>query len=1217
MMTMRRAISFGRGLLFVAWLLPWSCTWATEVFKADNALPLNDPMSWTGGMLPGSEDIAVFDERVTTNRQSFVLAADAVWGGVVFTNSVAPTNMMIGTAVLATNGIDAATLSLGTNGVCLIGSGLGLTLNLPIALSAAQMWQLDRRNLTFGGTVSGTADWILNTSSQILWNVSSGYSGNLIVTNSTSINRFYKSGKWAKSLTVRNSGGMRWEMAFTDSVSWATLFPDRTATVNCWSGVTSGGTLTFADGDSFNFAGTSFVFDNGLGIQNGGALTGNILQSGYSDNNVVYTLNSGTITLNTGVTLGNGLARLDRDANVVQKGGTLEARNLQIGWANCKYTGVPSYQMTGGVLRLTGTLAQEPGIHLSWNAYNWGYGAENSGEFLLQGGKVETDQIALGRSDTSSAYAITNAFSLFKMTGGELVLGARGIYAGRTWNNGLEESGYAIKLQGGTLTAAESWSSTLDLYLSDANGGTVFKTEDTNGIAKTVVLNGAVYGPGQLRKQGSGVLTLAGTAAYTGKTRVEEGTLVLGAPDTGCYRWTADSLSDTNNAPVMTWTDLNVGINATNAMFAQAPRLVLNEFNGHHAVRFNGGSSQYLAVSAADSPASGATAFSIIVVFKTGTAGVGTGPWYNSTGLVDAEQGGIQNDWGLAYNSLGQVAAGAGGFSGSDMTTWSSSAYPVANSQPHVALFMWKGTNLTLNVDGRVTTADSTAASVAARNTYRMLFGSMNNLTYFTGDMAEIRIYRNRLLTADEQNGIGSELAATYGVANAQFTPPSFSAPERGELAAAARSESAEPLPYTVTVWDADMLSGAAGSSVTAWASTNGLKSATLEAATVLDSNAAIGGRTAPVFAPGAINGHHAVRFNGSAKSVLGLPADQNPLSGVTNFTVALVFSTDKPGRWDTSQHWWGCEGLIDAEQPGGQNDWGISFTLDGRVAGGIGGTGGSYGDKTVYSKPFDLHDGQPHVAVVSYNSTGGVLTIMVDGLAAPSNYGVRNIPRNAKRLLLGSVNGEAGKFYTGDLAAFRLYPDCALTANEMTSLSTELAAKYGVRFVPRGNTVMSQATGLAAGDIEVYAGATLMLPTATNAPVTLASGQTLSGGGTVRGTLAVATNAVVDIGPAETLVLDDLWLRDGAIIQWNHSGGVGGMLSVGTLKTDGTATLQVKGVGNLPVRVQVIGYQFGEGLSVTAWTVSGGEKHSRVEINAVTQTVDLVTPKGTAIFVR
>lgn len=346
---------------------------AEHVYKADNALPLEDPLSWEGGAAPGADDVAVFDERVTTNVLSFVLAADAAWAGLVFTNSVAPTNGMIGTVTLATNGTDAATLTLGSNGVCLAGSGLALTLSAPVALSDTQMWQLDRRNLVFNNTVSGTSDWALNMSSQILWNVASGYEGNLVVTNSTYVNRFMKAGRWARSLTVKNSGGQRLEMAFTNAVPWSTLFGDRTATVNCWSGITSGGTLTFEEGDSYNFSGAAFVFDNGFGFQNGGLLTGATMQTGYSDYNVRYTLTNGTIKLSTGVVLGNGLSRLDRDADFRQAGGLVEAQNIQVGWASCKYTGVPAYEMTGGVLRITGTPAADTGIHLSWNAYNWNH----------------------------------------------------------------------------------------------------------------------------------------------------------------------------------------------------------------------------------------------------------------------------------------------------------------------------------------------------------------------------------------------------------------------------------------------------------------------------------------------------------------------------------------------------------------------------------------------------------------------------------------------------------------------------------------------------------------------------------------------------------------------------------------------------------------------------------------------------------------------------
>jgi len=1193
------------GVLCAAWVSQHACVSATEVFKADNALPLNDPLSWEGGLAPGPQDIAVFDQRVTASRLSFVLTADAAWGGVAITNSAAPATS--GTVTFGTNGADAATLTLGTNGVCLGGSGLALTMSLPLVLSDAQTWLLDRRNLTFNGTVSGAADWILSTSSQVTWNVASGYGGNLIVSNSVFTQKFNKAGRWAKSLTIKNSSSTRLEMAFTSPNSWSDLFADRTATVSTWSGLTSGGTLTFADGDSYNFGGSQFVFDNGTGVQNGGALKGGTFQSGYTDNNVCYTMNGGTMSLSSGLVLGNGLTRLDREAKFRQTGGTVEAQSVQAGWASCKYTGVPTYEMTGGVLRITGTSGADTGIHLSWNAYNWGYGNENSGAFLMQGGRVETDQIALGRSDTNAVYAITNAFSLFKMTGGELVLGTRGFYAGRSWNNGGAESGYVVKLLGGTLTAGASWSSTLDLYLDDANGGTAFNTQNTNGIAQTVLMKGALYGPGQLIKRGAGVLTLAGEAAYAGKTTVEAGTLVVGtSAPTDCYLWTADSLAGTNNSPVMTWADQNMGASATNTAVDKAPRLVLGEINGHSAVRFSSAAFQHLAVPAASSPVSGATAFSIAVVFKTGTAGYGgSGAWYANTGLVDAEQGGVVSDWGLVYNSSGWVGGGAGYPAiNQDYTVWSASGYSVVDNLPHVAIYTWQGTNMLMNVDGRVTTRVSTSPVVAARNTCRMLFGSvaLEGNKYFNGDMAEIRVYRNRALTEDEQNRIGNDLALTYGVANSQFaTPTGEVAAAAGGIAAATPPEAPAPLAYPSVVWDADTLSGAAGSAVSTWVATNGVNTA---------SQSAAGTGVAPVFAPGALNGHHAVHFTGSSSSVLGIPAGHNPVSGVTNFTVALVFRTATPGYFGSNQQWWECAGLIDAEQPDKQNDWGICFTRDGRVGGGIGKE-----DVTVFSKPFDLCDGQPHVAVFSCNATGGLVTVMLDGLAAPKAMTAHTSPRNAYRVLLGSLN--AGTFFTGDLATFRFYPECALTVAEMTSLSTELAQKYGIRFVPRGNTFLPKVTGVGGGDVEVRSGAALVLPEATNAPLTLASGQTIFGGGTVRGTLAVATNAVVDIGASETLRMGDLWLRDGATLRWNHSGGVGGALTVASLKTAGSATLEVVGGADLPVRVPVVRYQSGEGLEGTVWTVTGGAHNSRVEINAAAKTLDLVTAKGTAIFVR
>jgi len=134
---------------------------------------------------------------------------------------------------------------------------------------------------------------------------------------------------------------------------------------------------------------------------------------------------------------------------------------------------------------------------------------------------------------------------------------------------------------------------------------------------------------------------------------------------------------------------------------------------------------------------------------------------------------------------------------------------------------------------------------------------------------------------------------------------------------------------------------------------------------------------------------------------------------------------------------------------------------------------------------------------------------------------------------------------------------------------------------------------------------------------VTLGAGQTISGGGVVRGTLALGAGATLDIGLTEVLTLDALWLEDGSKLVWRHSGDTGNTLSVESLKGSGNVSVRIEGGDNLPVRVPIIAYTSGEDLASITWAVSGGKNNTRVEVNSETGTIDLVTPKGTMVFVR
>ncbi|MDD4102138.1 MAG: hypothetical protein PHU80_05835, partial [Kiritimatiellae bacterium] len=329
-------------------------SYASVIYKADNDLPLNDPLSWEGASLPGATDIAVFDERVTANRLNFQLTGDLSVQGLLATNTAAGQPVSSATLNIGTNGTDTATLTIGNSGVRLSNSGLALTFNLPLALSDSQIWDAASNMLSFSDTVNGTADWTMAGTSGIYWNVASGYNGNLAIPNAAapSICRFSQAGQIAKSFSLSGpSTAIRIEMSFPGTVDWSTLFADRSAYVtNPLVTVANGATLNFADSDLFSFPGGRFVLDNGNASQTGGTLSGRELQIGYQDFNCLYTLGGGSISLDYYLVLGNKINSLSASQIFRQNGGTVTTPIVGIGHAAFSYQGVSTYEMNNGIL---------------------------------------------------------------------------------------------------------------------------------------------------------------------------------------------------------------------------------------------------------------------------------------------------------------------------------------------------------------------------------------------------------------------------------------------------------------------------------------------------------------------------------------------------------------------------------------------------------------------------------------------------------------------------------------------------------------------------------------------------------------------------------------------------------------------------------------------------------------------------------------------------
>ncbi len=227
-------------------------------------------------------------------------------------------------------------------------------------------------------------------------------------------------------------------------------------------------------------------------------------------------------------------------------------------------------------------------------------------------------------------------------------------------------------------------------------------------------------------------------------------------------RWVADSLAGSDGTMVGIWTDVLGGKNATQTSTGNRPRLYSNVINGHKTVRFTSSSSQYMTVSAADSPISAAGSFTLIVVFKTSTPGANSTLFYQNTGIIGCEQPNEVPDWALCLNGA-QLGAGLGAGAsgcGSDLSFYGGN---VTDGNPHIAMYVRSGETLSLYVDG-VKVASQTGLCMAARGNYNFQIGAMvAGSLCFNGDIAEIQIY-DRGFNPREITDATEVLAANYGI---------------------------------------------------------------------------------------------------------------------------------------------------------------------------------------------------------------------------------------------------------------------------------------------------------------------------------------------------------------------------------------------------------------------------------------------------------------------
>lgn len=247
------------------------------------------------------------------------------------------------------------------------------------------------------------------------------------------------------------------------------------------------------------------------------------------------------------------------------------------------------------------------------------------------------------------------------------------------------------------------------------------------------------------------------------------------------------------------------------------------------------------------------------------------------------------------------------------------------------------------------------------------------------------------------------------------------------------------------------------GNALNGWTATDGQTTFT-QLPTPAESTVAV---TAPTLKAddAAFAGHASVSFN---KSVLKLAAEQNPLSGVPDFTVALVFRIkqgDLTCTEKTDYAWFFASSLLGSSE--------ASITLSHTREGNLSSTPrvvfGCTRDRTngqYFSEPdYDMNDGRAHVVVISCTTNGVAIT--GDGFD-----GVNDLPasatawfRNCALYLGGKCNEDkfthVNQFTYAHLAELRLYPNRALSEVERFRVGTALARTYGLN---EPGTIRSQA---------------------------------------------------------------------------------------------------------------------------------------------------------------
>jgi fibronectin-binding autotransporter adhesin len=555
---------------------------ATTRTKANDTTNLNLIGSWSGGVVPGSGDIALWDATVTA-ANTVSLGANLNFGEIQITNPGGAVTINAGNT-LTLSGVSGV-------GIDMSSATQNLTLNCAITLGAAQTWNVaSGRTLTLSGSAAinnGGNLLTINTPSGAFANINTVISGtgglretgnqNLSLsaantyTGVTTLDGGFLIGTVANINTASSIGkgsvtGSAADLVFGGGILFANGSTDRLFTIGDANGL--GATLD-AGGSGMNFTGTGAIAFGGSGARQlqlagtgtnsfapilgdgpGGATslskndTSTWIITGANTYTGGTTVFLGTLTVNGTGTLGAStgslqvssfggttILNLNVDQTVGSLSGSISGGTATINIASTKTFTVNQSSTTtyAGVIASAGSFTKSGAGTLTLSGTNTYSGITRIDGGILSVGSLANINTASGIGKGSVAGSPADLV----FGGGTLQYSGT---TGATSTNRLftigDTAGLTAALDSSNATAANtmSFTGTGSIAFGGSGARTLTLTgSNTGNNTLAPILGDGSGGATSLIKSGAGTWVLSGANTYTGGTTINAGTLQAGS----------------------------------------------------------------------------------------------------------------------------------------------------------------------------------------------------------------------------------------------------------------------------------------------------------------------------------------------------------------------------------------------------------------------------------------------------------------------------------------------------------------------------------------------------------------------------------------------------------------------------------------------------------------------------------------------------------------